>query len=644
MDNINEIRDNGDWIKAPFGGFKLGEPYESLIDQIKADAKEDEKNVDLFSAEGIRDFVSVMEKMLTHRGLFGSSEDKKYGTADSSIGGNDALNPMWQFNIDDDIIWPPDEVAPNRGLGRVYKETYQDTQHILWLSFGVPKFANLDEFYKNAGDSRLANIMTGSEKSLEYKLGYIVGTGVELAIKLPLLPLIGLYKGVKAIKSALMEVKVNKYFEMVPRMDLYYKTVTTILAHLSVNLGLTPNALDDNKIKKKPWYNFLNLSRNKDDEVDQFPDDDINLSDSELGFIQGKAPEILRKGPDILYILSKRERWEQGEGFTTKTMSERFKKILYGPWGSDIFKMFNDTMFKRYQYVGFRIERGTDMTETVSNSTGQPELAGKLNGKISEARERKFNTARGNNSGGIIGGLSKGANFVRDILEGVAKGLGNIAGLGDSISLVTEGSGYFDLPDVWQSSSFSKGFSFDIQLRARYGDPLTIYQSIYVPLAMLMAGAFPMGLGANTYTSPFLCQAYSKGLFSIPTGIIENMSIRRGLPEHGWSYEHLPVAVDVSITIKDMSPNMFLSLVDGNLRKLLNGNDSMKMYLGTLSGLEIADMTNKFKLLNRRAKALLKINKATIFNNRYWATKFSQSSNVRAGVQMLPRAWQTPNT
>ncbi len=237
---------------------------------------------------------------------------------------------------------------------------------------------------------------------------------------------------------------------------------------------------------------------------------------------------------------------------------------------------------------------------------------------------------------GIIGKLASG---IKSMVESTVEAAGNLIGAGDTISLISKGSGFFDIPEVWKDSSFNKSFSFDIQLRSMYGDPLSIYQNIYIPLAMLMAGTFPIAVGDNTYTSPLLCQAFSRGLFSIPTGIVESMSIKRGLPEHGWTHDHLPTAIDVSLSIKDLSPSMYLSICspnDANPFDLFKGNDSMKSYLGTLAGLDVVQMTNKIEQLNRRAKAMMAINKATTFNPRYRAVQLSGNKLVRASTAMLP--------
>jgi hypothetical protein len=610
----NSQDDNGSWVKAPYGGFILGSPFENLADQLAYINEGYVDNTDLtLQKDGINKFMAEYNAQ-QELGAFPAVDD-------TAIGGIDYMNPLWQFNIDDDIVWPGQQIDnEGNGLGRVYTEMYDENARVLWLSFGTPKFISLSEYYAGAADSNIAAIMSNSNTTLTYKFMSLVGTGIRIAFTLPFYPLIGIYKTIKYVANKLSRIQVNKYYEMIPRPDLYYKVVDTILAHLSVGMNLYPDATSN-------------------DIPDALIQDRIN-----------HLPEILQSGPDILYILTTRQRRRRegnDKSMTSQKVVDDLNKNVYnlrseneddGNW---LYALLNRSILKEHNYVGFRIERGTDFSETVSNNTGQAEIAQKLNGMTNAGREASFAVSHGNYGDNPV---AKVAGMVRDTLVAAVKTVGDIANAGDAITIVSQGTGFFDVPDVWQGSSFSKSYSFDIQLRARYGDPLTIYQSIYIPLAMLMAGAFPIGTGKNMYTSPFLVQAFSKGLFSIPTGIIESMTIKRGLPEHGWTHDFLPTAVDVSISIKDMSPAMFLSLFDSNLLHLLDGNDSMKMYLGTLSGLSISELTNKKEGLYRRWRALWYINMNTLLSSRFWSIKFAGNKALRTAAALTrAKTWKTPD-
>ena len=142
--------------------------------------------------------------------------------------------------------------------------------------------------------------------------------------------------------------------------------------------------------------------------------------------------------------------------------------------------------------------------------------------------------------------------------KALTSGSGVAAAIGAGISMA-------DIPESWGDSQFSKSYSFNLQLIAPYGDPVTILQTLYMPLCCLLAGSAPRSTGLSTYTSPFYCRAYCKGKFAIPMGMIDSLSIDRGSSTHGWTHAQLPRTIDISFSIKDLTPNMPLTLITANL-------------------------------------------------------------------------------
>jgi hypothetical protein len=149
-------------------------------------------------------------------------------------------------------------------------------------------------------------------------------------------------------------------------------------------------------------------------------------------------------------------------------------------------------------------------------------------------------------------------------------------------------------------------------LRSHYGDPLSIYQSIYFPLALLLAGALPRQTGATSFTSPFLVRGYSRGLLAVPCGIIDSMTIRRGAQEHGWNYQNLPLCVNVSFSIKDLSPAMYVSIPPGvnnlsSLLKVFGQNNSFQEYMATLSGWGLQQRLSRYQNIKKRLQLNLEL-------------------------------------
>ena len=148
----------------------------------------------------------------------------------------------------------------------------------------------------------------------------------------------------------------------------------------------------------------------------------------------------------------------------------------------------------------------------------------------------------------------------------------------------------------------------------------------------------PRSVGDSMYTSPFLIKAYCKGMFSIPCGIIENMSITRGKDEFGWSNVNLPTSVDVSLSIKDLSPTFFLSMQDIGLFDTFSRNDNMMEYLDTLSALGITERLFTMPKAMRKLSAALLIKRNTIFNPNYWGMRFGRNNVVRLVAAVTPFA------
>ena len=385
-------------------------------------------------------------------------------------------------------------------------------------------------------------------------------------------------------------------------------------------------------------------------------------------------PEILQNGPDIFTIINRRAQLfnamryklttrmlmtemmhpDQKAGNNhwtspdTKYVTDKSGNVVAAADGKDVEKTgawaktwssLKSNVFGAGDYVGFRVERGVSCSESISNTSGPTGIAQKMNSYAQQQREKYENY--GNSwmaktlgemaTKGPMGALKEAAT---ELSGQLAAGFG----LGDIGAVMTQGNGFLDMPDVWKSSSFSKSYNFTIQLRARYGDPVSIYQSIYIPLCMLLAAAMPRSVGDSMYTSPFIVKAYCKGMFSIPAGLIENMSITRGKDEFGWSNVFLPTSVDVSLSIKDLTPTFFLSMQDIGLFDTFTRNDNMMEYLDTLSALGITERLFFWPKAMRKLSAALLIKRNTIFNSNYWGMRIGRNNLARAIAAVTPFA------
>lgn len=599
---------------------------------------------------------------------------------DTRLGCNDAMNPLWQFNRDDDIRPAMlasttaaasesfgtntnefvNQAAHMIGMGRVYSETYEANQQILWIEAGVPRFTNIIEFYRDAADNDVAAALnSGTFQRLTGKFLSFAGSTVIWAITLPVTSIFYLNRWTNMIAND----RITKYYSFQPAMTMYYETVNSMLQYVAVSMGLHPYALEQHGSGKgSSNIDGRSIVRNwgLGEKYENYPG----------------VPEVLRRGPDIFRIMNRRSQMldmnvadlttrdlmniERNAGDMNAKSDMFLKNMPDYTYENDAWSRaaswFNGDVVRSWfgalkgsalgsgNHIGFRIERGLNASESFSNDTGQTGLAQKLNAVSQEYKEK--NETFGNSaaarllnkglddvtSGSGFGGLLEQVGFElkRSVLSTVADWSGFDIG-----AVLMTGNGFLDIPEVWRSSSFSKSYSFNIQLRSRYGDPVSVFQSIYVPMLMLMALAAPRAIGTNMYTSPFIIRAFCRGMISIPLGIVTSLSIRRGRDEFGWTSDFLPTCVDVDLTIKDLSPALFLSMQDNGIFDTFSRNTNLHEYLDTLSGLGLKERIYFFPKFMRKVKTSLAIARSTVFSSTYWGTRIGRSNAVRAWFNSL---------
>lgn len=546
-------------------------------------------------------------------------------------GGNDAINCYWQFSWDDDIVPPllsaakgADAVDPvTGGLGRVYSEMYNNTQQLLHITVGVPEYSNLTDFYANMFDNDLAKLVRGDNPGLASSLGRLAGSAFSIGVRVITSP----YRYLRKLSNLVTDTKVGRYCDFHETMLLYYRYVNSILINLAVNMGFMPPVVgtqedsstngEQSNAKLNQLFDPINKKT-----LDENPE---NLL------------PIFRGGFDIWRILSVRDnRTHPGNGsgydsqyssdatFLGAEKSSTNPKDKYMPctFPEDMWKAFVSRTIATWQcadkFVSFKIEKSTDSSESISNSTGESQIQQYINQQSDQARAAKHSVMFGetgvNGIDAVVGALRGFANGIIESVEIAANPLKIVGGYGK-----------IDIPEEWQTSSFSKSYSFNLTLRAPYGDNYTVFQSIYIPLAMLIALALPRSVGKSSYIQPFVIRAYSKGMFAIPYGMIESMTIRRGSSEFGWNTSRLPTVVEVNFTIKDLSPTMHLAMSTGmNVFNLVDDifgeNSSFQEYLMTLSGLGLAERLLWAEQLKKRINTIFYIAKSTIANPLFWGS------------------------
>lgn len=563
----------------------------------------------------------------------------RFAVADTSLGGCDPINSRWGFSRDDDLIHPMTALKGNPdlgGLGRVYSELYNTSHQLLYITVGVPEFQALWEFYSNCVDADVSrDVNSGDGIHLGRLFGSAIGATAKLAFKVFTWP----YQFASWMADFLSpNDRVTRYYDLRSAMPMYYRYVNTILVHLCCNLGWYPNSWDlpDSSNPKSNTGGTTSGTQSNATYMDLMKGSSSEITNETLpGFLKGV-------GPSIYKIISKRD-YRLGLNVAMLNQdsdafikAEKMRSGEGGYW--DIFKeRVRATATGADKFIAFRVNKSTDSNESISNSTGQSTVAQFLNSQASAGRDRTFS------SGGsalsqipVFGSLLKGAS---DVIMGAASQVGMV-GLA---SAVMTGSGFVDVPDIWMSSSFSKSYNFSFQLRAPAADNLSITQALYVPLAMLLPLACPRSVGLNAFTSPFLIKAYCKGMFAVPLGIVDSLSIQRGASEFGWNMCRLPTVLNISMTIKDLAPIMHLALGDSIAgTKILGNNTSFQEYLLTLSGMGLNERLLTLNNIIRRIYTINAMLKTTWGNpTLYFGTEMGNTVTGRilgavSPISLLP--------
>lgn len=598
-----------------------------------------------------------------------SSVDNKF--TDTRLGGNLGINARPQFTHYADIVAKGrlagrkpvslSNTGGNYGMGRFYGEAIDDNTHRVYMRFGVPQFNSLLRFFSGSFDPNLTSLArTGRGLSVWYTAGNIIGTIVFVKA----FPVLGSIILIGRLLKNLFTNQTGKFYTMKPTMHLYWSTVNSLVNNIAINKGLFPRTMQaetpDQKIGEtyKPDQAFLDAmhrlmpdtfnsnygydmfaTANRAQRVaNQIMEDDYRKYDQTTdgnytGFARrenqtkvsdpaggGVVNDLMRFIEGNLEkalwgIESMKARAEPAAGINPDTGETDLSHI-------NTFSNYLEAEFKAgAQFAIFNVESVSSVQESFSNQTTESDLAQKLNGISSDIRSARFSFADGNISDDWVTSAITGAiGSATDFVSGLASGA--TGGLFDAVKGLM-GSGFIDIPKHWQSSSASlPEVSYTMKLIRPYGNIISEMQNIHIPLAMILAGGLPLSTGKASYTSPFLCQLFDRGIMQTRLGMIKNISVSRGTANLPFTNRGNVTSIDVTFTVEDLSSLMHMPISNGSLfQSDMSADDDnlLQDYLAVLAGMDVYSqvfMLPKAKI--RIARTLRSLDKIT--SPAYWAS------------------------
>lgn len=511
-------------------------------------------------------------------------------------------HPVYQSAILEEDLKKTGErgtVVASRGLGRAYSDMYDDTGEYITMRFGVPRMNSLLSFFFSFYDPTASAVArTGSGPGFFYQAGRMLTAVVGAAVA----PLMFVGKGIQFLLGR----SVSRYYYLEPTMHNYWMAANNIANSIAVNMGIIPRIGGRDETKEeiqaraeeiRQYHEMLPDIFRKDGGIDLFGvanrynrlslkfQEAVNdlaieatskgafidalrdfmsnssngaLFDTKVGDIQQYISSYLEATGNQFQNLSTEDLERSALSFTPDGGNSAGNNgDTEGPKTADestlakwsfLSKMLDHAeagLNEGSEFVTFRVDGTGPTSESFSNSVGESSISSGFNGTVSNARSVRFNAAEFQTGIGLVDSVM---GSVRNVIAG---GL-DMIGVSNLTALM--GNAFVDIPQTWQNSAANlTAPSYTIELRSWSGDPISRFMNIWIPVSMLLAGVLPLSTGKMSYTSPFICEAYSRSRCTIKLGMVKDLTITRGVGNLGRNMEGDPLGVTIQFSIVDLS-------------------------------------------------------------------------------------------
>jgi len=248
--------------------------------------------------------------------------------------------------------------------------------------------------------------------------------------------------------------------------------------------------------------------------------------------------------------------------------------------------------------VSFAFDPQSSVSDTITNSTTESQLAGLFSNVASGTRELSFILGyTGTNLDEAIGDPD---NYVQQataqLNTGAFAGLRNAIGrIGSWMSNSIHGMN-MRFPEIWSDSNHAPSYDIEMHFITPYNTAFCKWRYVLVPFYHLFCMASPKAdVNQSQYSAPFLIRAYSKGYFNIEMGLIESLTWKRFGDGGMIANDGVPTQIDVSVGLKDLYHSLTMtsmydqtpgSVLATNVSNFMNNTGLMDL-IGTLSGVNM---------------------------------------------------------
>lgn len=525
--------------------------------------------------------------------------------ADTKPGGNMGINQIPAFTRTADLR-ATNRLNTTAPLGRFSSEAYDDHKQVIHMRFGTTAFNSLTSFFTSFYDTRAGQLArTGRSDSIFYNFGLAAGLIVQV-LNWQLLAVHLLGTAIKYFAG----VPRSRFAYLKPTMPLYWNAVQSMANQIAVNRGIVPRvgasntqAGDLNDASggytwtdndSQTIHNLLPDIFEANGQIDVYK---MATRYHRIERMWYKKMESLANGDSVdlnsliqqmsTYTMSDSaplgyqaylQQWlsassisqaTSGTDASTQTATTADTSTVT-PGADDTTEdiatlVDNDDSFSSFlsaelddggAFASFRVNYTGSVQESFSSSHSPSDIQDKINSMSASARNMKFNMADGNVDGGLIGSAVQGImGAASDVVAGAADSL-HVSGLAS-----LAGAALVDIPHKWDGSTANlpKG-NYTVELRSPYGNPVSQMVNLYIPLCMILAAGLPLATGKASYTSPFVCELYDRGRCQTRYGMVESISVTRGVGNLGFNREGNAMGIDVTFSVVDLSSVLYMPI------------------------------------------------------------------------------------